>query len=135
MALDFDIERTDRLTFMEFSITRRRFITTGFPYQLLDSDQGVCVQIPRTMTIRFRNPRKLGDCCESWLRHDVRSRAWTAAICLYRGLGSYFVFGIALWESLEGLFATCVLPSVPLPSVAEVMATQANSNLNLARGD
>lgn len=33
--------------------------------------------------MRFRKPRKLGECSESWLRHDVRNFACTAATCRY----------------------------------------------------
>lgn len=35
------------------------------------------------MTIKFRNPRKLGVLVESWLRTDARGFECTAATCLY----------------------------------------------------
>lgn len=39
--------------------------------------------LPSTITIRFRNPRKLGISVASWLRTVVWGREWTAATCLY----------------------------------------------------
>lgn len=50
---------------------------------------------PRTRTIKFRNPRKLGAASESWLRHDVRNLECTAATWRYlvgveAGLGEPF---------------------------------------------
>lgn len=38
---------------------------------------------PRTRTMRFRKPRKLGDTSESWLRHEVLALECTAATCRY----------------------------------------------------
>jgi hypothetical protein len=41
------------------------------------------LEIRRTRTIKFLNPRKLGAASLSWLRHDVRGFECTAATCLY----------------------------------------------------
>lgn len=43
----------------------------------------MCADSPSTITIRFRNPRKLGVVAASWLRHDGRDSEWTAATWRY----------------------------------------------------
>lgn len=43
----------------------------------------ILADIPRTITIRFLKPTKLGIASASWLRHDVCATEWTAATCLY----------------------------------------------------
>ena len=39
--------------------------------------------LPRTMTMRFLNPRKLGAEWLSWLKVDGLETEWTAAVCRY----------------------------------------------------
>lgn len=78
---------------MKFSITNRRFITTWkYLYQSISFEAfsqndtkiwKTVFHLLKTMIIRFRNPRKLGACSASWLKHEGRSFEWTAATCRY----------------------------------------------------
>jgi hypothetical protein len=94
------------------------------------------------MTIKFRNPTKLGDSSASLLRHDGRVAEWIAKTCLYLLCWAFFLSldidgGVAplAVEScvtsvyldarpLETPFGTSVLVVVAV-SVREAIATAA----------
>lgn len=76
------------VTFIKFSITSLKFITTARPTVLV-SQMFLAIQSvrddhsPRTRTMRFLKPTKLGVTSESWLRHEVLALECTAATCRY----------------------------------------------------
>ena len=51
--------------------------------QIMQSTLDALAGVPRTITIKFLKPKKLGAISESWLRHDVLGFECTAATCLY----------------------------------------------------
>ena len=83
------VRRSAHATFMKFSTTKRRFITTAGKFALALYFIPDCSEWDslNTITIKFLKPKKFGDTSESWLKWEFRVFEWTAAICRYLDTG------------------------------------------------
>jgi hypothetical protein len=94
-------------TFWMFSITRRRLAATaiGVSEVVYKNTQGSTDDLPSTITIRLRKPRKLGVSVVSWLRHDGFDWEWTACTWRYLLRNALLNSSVALADRASGLFA------------------------------
>jgi hypothetical protein len=68
--------------------------------------------LPSTMTMRLRNPKKLGVSVVSWLRQDGFDAEWTASTWRYFLRNAFFNSSVAPVEPLAIAFALVVVVSL-----------------------